>query len=347
MADAVARQDTEAVVVITAEQIGLIQRTIAKDATPEELQLFFYDCRRQGVHPLDRMIHFTKRSGRYTPVTSIDLMRARAAETGECAGIDDPIFDVTADQVRTATVIVYRLTQGARYPYTATARWAEYYPGDVAGVMWKKMPHTMLGKCAEALALRKAFPKQLSGLYAREEMDQAGGTLGAVARGIDPATGEVVEREAAVVVEQRSDGSALVTDITTTSGGNWTKHLVTFDDGRAGATFDEKLRAQAAAAKDSGILVIPTFEQKGKYTNLIGLTPVTGAVEPEPSVAGAVLVNPAQVTRFHSIAKHHGWTEAERAELLSAKGYASSKDIPVDVYDGLIDDLKSRQPKGK
>lgn len=162
---------------ITTEQRSLIVNTIARDATPEELELFFYDCRRHGVHPLDKLIHFTKRKGRYTPITSIDLMRTRAAETGEMAGSDDAEFVETPDRPypKEAKVVVYRLTQGQRFPYSATARWDEYYPGDGdPGFMWRKMPKGQLGKCAEALALRKAFPKQLSGLYAKEEMDQAG-----------------------------------------------------------------------------------------------------------------------------------------------------------------------------
>jgi phage recombination protein Bet len=159
--------------VVTNEQVALVKKTIAQDATDEELKLFLFDCQRQGVHPLDRLLHFTKRSGKYTPITSIDLMRTRAAETGEMAGSDDAVFSLDGDE-RLATVTVYRLTQATRYAYTATARWSEYYPGDGnVGVMWRKMPHTMLSKCAEALALRKAFPKQLAGLYAREELDQA------------------------------------------------------------------------------------------------------------------------------------------------------------------------------
>lgn len=156
--------------VITAEQFDLIRATIAKDATEAELQLFLFDCKRQGVHPLDRLIHFTKRGGKYTPITSIDFIRQRAAQTGECGGIDDALFNGTTKTADfTAKVTVYRIVQGQRCAFTATARWHEYKP-EQHDFMWQRMPHTMLGKCAEALALRKAFPQQLAGLYAQEEI---------------------------------------------------------------------------------------------------------------------------------------------------------------------------------
>ena len=159
--------------VVTADQLDLIRRTIAKDATADELKLYLYDCQRQGVHPLDKLIHFTKRSGKYTPVTSIDFMRLRAAETNEYAGSDDAVFSLQPPEPSfAASVTVWRLVQGTRCAFTATARWAEYKP-EQNDFMWRKMPHTMLGKCAEALALRKGFPRQLAGLYAKEELDQA------------------------------------------------------------------------------------------------------------------------------------------------------------------------------
>jgi phage recombination protein Bet len=138
------------------------------------LKLFLFDCHRQGVHPLDKLLHFTKRGGKYTPITSIDFMRTRAADTGEYAGSDDARFAPTSLPHPTeATVKVWRLVQGQRCPFEATARWDEYCPPSGQDHMWRKMPHTMLGKCAEALALRKGFPRQLAGLYATEEMDQA------------------------------------------------------------------------------------------------------------------------------------------------------------------------------
>jgi len=172
---------------ITPEQLTLIKNTIAKDATPDELQLFFYDNARRGVHPLDRLLHFTKRSGRYTPVTSIDFMRMRAHATGACAGIDDPMFSgVPMNPDFAAHITVYRLVQGQRCAFSATARWREYKPDQ--DFMWRKMPFTMLGKCAEALALRKAFPQELAGLYESSELDQA-------LERVNPNTGEIAEAQ--------------------------------------------------------------------------------------------------------------------------------------------------------
>jgi phage recombination protein Bet len=158
---------------VSEDEQDLIRRTVAVGATESELKLYLFDCRRQGVHPLDKLLHFTKRGGRYVPITSIDLMRSRAAETGEYAGNSDAAITYASGdtQVSAATVTVTRLVHGERCDFTATARMSEYRPD--RSQMWDKMPHTMLAKCAEACALRKGFPQQLAGLYGKEEMDQA------------------------------------------------------------------------------------------------------------------------------------------------------------------------------
>ena len=161
-------------IVVTPEQKELVKKTVFPDATDAELQLFFFDCTRRGIHPLDKLIHPTKRNGKYTPITSIDLFRQRASDSGEHMGTDDAVYlgDVGKPEFA-ASVTVYKHLRGEKCAFTATARWSEYFPGEKQGFMWQKMPHLMLAKCAEALALRKAFPQQLHGLYTNEEMAQA------------------------------------------------------------------------------------------------------------------------------------------------------------------------------
>ena len=72
--------DTELATVLPT-QLVLIKKTVAAGATADELELYLYDCQRQGVHPLDKLIHFTKRGGKYVPITSIDFLRMQAAKT--------------------------------------------------------------------------------------------------------------------------------------------------------------------------------------------------------------------------------------------------------------------------
>jgi phage recombination protein Bet len=171
------------------EKVELIKRTIAVGATDDELQLFLYAAKKTGLDPLTRQIYAVKRwnqqAGRevMTVQTGIDGYRLIADRTGKLAGISDPAFD-TEDEAfpRKATVTVKKLLDnGTIADFTATARWGEYVQtgkdkktGEpyVTG-MWKKMPFLMLGKCSEALALRKAFPADLSGVYTAEEMAQA------------------------------------------------------------------------------------------------------------------------------------------------------------------------------
>lgn len=179
-------------VLVTDEDRRLVNQQILEqnpNATDLHVALYLRDCERLGLHPLDKLIVFTLRKStktiidnrgneretttiNYAPITSIDLFRSRAADTGEYAGSDDAIFTGTPgrDDFK-ATVTVYRIVQGVRCPFTATARWKEY---NANNRMWRAMPHGQLAKCAEALALRKGFPRELGRLYIREEMDQAG-----------------------------------------------------------------------------------------------------------------------------------------------------------------------------
>lgn len=156
------------------DTVKLIKNTIAKDASDDELKLFLYQCTRTGLDPMTRQIYFMKRAGKVTIQTSIDGFRVIAERSGDYAGQDEPLFEESDNKLIKATVKVYRFKGDVRYcAAVGVAYWSEYCPQQGQDFMWKKMPHTMLSKVAEALALRKAYPQDLSGLYTNDEMDQA------------------------------------------------------------------------------------------------------------------------------------------------------------------------------
>lgn len=111
-----------------------------------------------------------------TVMTTVAGLRAIAGGTGLYAGNRRPTYEYGEDQrvpVR-ARAAVYRLAGGKPRRFEAEAFWDEFYPDAAEGSFCLRMPRLMLGKCAEALALRSAFPEPLGGLYVPEEFGQHG-----------------------------------------------------------------------------------------------------------------------------------------------------------------------------
>jgi len=164
-----------ALVNFNEDQIALIKSQIAKDCNNNELELFLYQCKQTGLNPLTRQIYAIKRAGRMTIQTSIDGFRVIAERSGNYAGQDEPLWedDEKGFPIK-CTVKVYKFTPNFEQRYCAgvgVAHFKEYYPSPMN--LQKTMPHAMIAKVAEALALRKAFPQDLSGLYTSDEMNQA------------------------------------------------------------------------------------------------------------------------------------------------------------------------------
>lgn len=172
----------------TPEQQQLITNTIAPGCSADELKLFAMVCQRTGLDPFSKQIYAIKRKSKQrddsykwimTIQASIDGLRSIAERTGELdgsesfwCGEDGQWQDVwlSSKPPAAAKTIIHR--RGSQHPFVGVARFADYNAGQG---LWSKMPATMIAKCSEALALRKAFPADLSGVYSGEEMDQAGG----------------------------------------------------------------------------------------------------------------------------------------------------------------------------
>jgi phage recombination protein Bet len=155
------------------DQVALIKKQIAPKASNDELQLFLYQAKRTGLDPLTRQIYCIHRGGKMNIQTSIDGFRVIAERSGDYGGQDEPEFVEDNGTLTCCKIRVYKFRGDVRYQASVgVAYWNEYFPQD-NNFMWKKMPHTMLSKVAEALALRKAYPQDLSGLYTNDEMQQA------------------------------------------------------------------------------------------------------------------------------------------------------------------------------
>jgi phage recombination protein Bet len=161
----------------TPDQVQLISSTIAPGCTNDELRLFAYACQRTGLDPFSKQIYAIKRGGKMTIQAGIDGLRAIAERTGqldgsqtEWCGEEGDWRDVWLASKPPAAAKTTIWRKGSQHPFVGVARFADYNAGQG---LWSKMPAAMIAKCSEALALRKAFPADMSGVYTTDEMQQA------------------------------------------------------------------------------------------------------------------------------------------------------------------------------
>jgi len=187
--------------------LDLIKEMYFKGASDEEFQMFIYVCKKTGLDPAMRQIHPVKRWDSkmkkevMTVQTGIDGYRLIAERTGRYAPGREPTYQYNKEgELLSATSYVKKQTaDGTWHEVSASAFYEEFVQKSKDGSptnFWHKMAHNQLAKCAEALALRKAFPGDLSGIYTHEEMAQAD-----VVESIPVEVKRIDEKEAAALKE--------------------------------------------------------------------------------------------------------------------------------------------------
>lgn len=169
-----------------------LSTTIYPGAKPESVLMAVDYCRARGLDPMLKPVHLVpvqvkdaqsgNKEWRDVPMPGVGLYRIQADRSGTYAGADEPEFGPTIEQEFqgtdynkkpiTVTVrypewckyTVHKLIDGRLVAFTAKEFWLENYAtqsnsSEAPNAMWKKRPFAQLAKCAEAQALRKAWPE--------------------------------------------------------------------------------------------------------------------------------------------------------------------------------------------
>lgn len=189
------------------KQIAALRQIGLSDVPNGDLAVFLHYCQRTGLDPFARQIYMIGRKDnrnnttKYTIQASIDGLRIVAERSGRYGGQaktlwcgEDGVWkDVWLDKKPPVAAMAGVFVMGFDHPTYAVAKFESYavvYNGEPSG-LWKKMPDVMIAKCAEALALRKAFPQDLSGVYSSEEMHQIDNDVKVIGAGTGSTGGTV------------------------------------------------------------------------------------------------------------------------------------------------------------
>lgn len=228
---------SQALISFTTPQLAIIKSTVAKDATPEEFNLFLQACSAYGLDPFRKQIFLIiynkdkpdKR--KHAIIPSRDGFRVMAHRCGDYRPASAPaqiVYDETLKGptnpkgIVSATVTLWKQDKkGEWFAVSGEAYWDEFAPVtdqwaenpetrrreptgkktlDASG-NWAKMPIVMITKCAESQALRAGWPETFGNLYSEEEMDRVAA---------DATASEAIEAHARAEREARTGGRGLL-----------------------------------------------------------------------------------------------------------------------------------------
>jgi phage recombination protein Bet len=165
------------------QQMEIMKATVAKELSNAEFAFFMEVCKHRGLNPFNREIYAFSSKGKLTIQVSIDGLRLIAERSGKYKGQIGPFYcaedgvwvDVWLSKTPPCAAKVGVKRAGFDEPIWAVTRYESY--ANLSSPIWQKMPDLMLAKCAESLALRRAFPAEMGGLYSHDEMEQSGNVV--------------------------------------------------------------------------------------------------------------------------------------------------------------------------
>lgn len=175
-----------------AALFGALQSSLYPGASTDSIKMVLAYCQAANLDPMTKPVHIVpvwdSKAGQMRDVVmpGIGLYRIQAARTG-CAGIGEPEFGPAVTETIGGQEITFpqwckvtvrrRLESGEIVEFTAKEIWRENYAvkggkdkSIAPNAMWQKRPFGQIAKCAEAQALRKAFP-EIGSAPTAEEME--------------------------------------------------------------------------------------------------------------------------------------------------------------------------------
>ena len=162
------------------ELIEVLRNSLYPGAEDGSIKMVIGYCKASGLDPMQKPVHIVPmwdsklKKMRDVVMPGIGLYRTQAARGGQYAGVTEPEFGPDIEETLSGVPMIYpawckvivkrALPSGQIVEFAAVERWKENYATagkdtDAPNAMWRKRPYGQLAKCAEAQALRKAFPE--------------------------------------------------------------------------------------------------------------------------------------------------------------------------------------------